>query len=154
MTACHAEARENGGELFVTGCHEILKKYYGYRLDYMNLETIEKKIADLYGHAGDVDDEIRKEISEFVKNEYSPFEVEVKETGRTDKWKYKIFLNGQFYSWVEVDETYFYKMIIHCAKSNKRVFFDIEGIKEFCSNIRIREDKTIGRWFDCSQLVA
>ena len=152
MTACHEDARINGDELFFHGCLEILKKHYGYRLDYMKLETIEKKIADLYGHAGEVDEAIRQEIAEFVRGEYTPEFVEIEATGRTDKWKYKIYFNGKFYSWISVDETYFHKFIV--ANNSTIVFTSLDDMKEHYSHIRIRDDKDIGRWFDCTQMVA
>ena len=118
----------------------------------MKLETIEKKIADLYEYGGDVDKELLEEITEFVKEEYTPYKVEIEETGRTDKWKYKIFLDGHYYSWVSVDETYFYKLRVHNNQSI--VFTSLDDMKEHYSHIRIREDKDIGIWFDCSQMVA
>ena len=146
--ACIDEVKGMGDDLFssdcaddffIWDCWEILQKHYGRRLDHMKAETIEKKIAIMYGNAVDVSQEDREEITEFVKERLSPYKVEVLGTGREDQYKFKVFINDRFVSWVEVQETYFYKLKVY--NFPWLTFLNEKDIVDYFSKVRIKYDE-------------
>ena len=137
MNKCIYDAKVFGDELGFYDCYEILENHYGKRLDLMKTETIADKIAILYGNVSEVDNVMMAEIKEWLKEHLAPYDVKLKLTGKKD-YQYKLYINNKYYSWVRVDNSYFFKITVY---DDKLTFFSKEELIKYYENTRIVVDK-------------